>query len=220
MKRCLKTTSGLTLTELLTLVVILGLLVVIVLPNFRKARVHISRIDCFNNLRAIGLGFRIYATDNDGLFPGAGPTNSLASWAQQPYSAYLHFKALSNELSAPLTVLCPEDKARSKTLTNVSQMSGNHEVSYFVGLLRGNASPSAILAGDRNLTNSHTPRLGFLQLSTNSALGWRRTNHIYGGNIAFADGRAEAVDSFRLNAAYKKSAGMPDRVALPISFRP
>src|ERR1017187_9579944 len=71
-----------------------------------------QRITCVNNLKQIGLSFRIWALDNDGHFPFNVSTNSggtMEFCAMGPdgfdRNAALHFQVMSNELSTPLLLV-------------------------------------------------------------------------------------------------------------------
>jgi hypothetical protein len=70
------------------------------LPALAKAKGKAQSINCVNNLKQIGLGARIYATDHNGAFPPS-------------------FVAMKNELSTPKILFCPSDPnhAASATLT-------------------------------------------------------------------------------------------------------
>src|ERR1700733_8062037 len=63
-----QTCGGLTLVELLVVVAVLVFLFAMFLPasgNGRKSK----KINCTNNLKQIGLAYRIWAEDNNGKYP-------------------------------------------------------------------------------------------------------------------------------------------------------
>ena len=60
---------GLTLIELLVVVGLIGLVVALALPATISAREAVRRAHCANNLKQIGLAFRLYA-DAHGMFAG------------------------------------------------------------------------------------------------------------------------------------------------------
>jgi hypothetical protein len=216
----LKRRSAFTIPEFIAMGVFTFVMIMLFAPGlmFQGRSTKAPRIKCVNNLKNIGLAFRIYAADNDERFPGGKTTNELHAWALEPYSAYLHFKTLSNELSTPKIIICPSDVTQKKNkLTTFAQVRGNQDISYFVGLIPNDYHPTGILSGDRNLTNSYRVRNGFLKLSTNSVLGWDDAVHKAQGNIALGDGSVQQLSSKRLNDAYTDSGGMPDKLALPMS---
>jgi len=78
-------------------------------------------ITCVNNLKQIGLAFRTWAIDNDGRFPFHQSTNNGGTMelcgragGDGDSNAALHFRVMSNELSTPLILLCPKDRARTR----------------------------------------------------------------------------------------------------------
>ena len=61
--------SAFTLTELLVVVAILGILISLLLPSLRSAKETAKSIVCINNLRQIGSAVFTYAGENDGNMP-------------------------------------------------------------------------------------------------------------------------------------------------------
>ena len=57
---------GFTLIELLVVISIIALLVSILMPALSKAREQAKQAVCLFNLRSLGMGWGMYATDNDG----------------------------------------------------------------------------------------------------------------------------------------------------------
>src|SRR2546423_6442342 len=58
-----------TLIELLVVIAIIAMLAGMLLPALARAKEEGRRIACVNNIRQLGLSLRMYADDNEGLFP-------------------------------------------------------------------------------------------------------------------------------------------------------
>ncbi|RYF78622.1 MAG: type II secretion system protein [Cytophagaceae bacterium] len=77
-----KKISGFTLIELLVVIAIISILAAMLFPAFNGARAKARQISCLSNLKQIGLGFHMYAQDNDGfwIMPGYTIVNGRPTW--------------------------------------------------------------------------------------------------------------------------------------------
>jgi len=202
-----------TIFELLVVAAVLAILAAMLLPALANAKGKAQRIQCANNLKQVGLSYRVFAVDNEDLFPMSLSTNRGGTKELIPASpACVHFQVLSNELSIAKVLVCPADGReaapdfRSLRDTNLS---------YFIGLDADETRPQMLLAGDRNVTNGLTPSGGVLRLTPDRVAGWTGDLHGGLGNVALADGSVQTLSSARLNEQLRNSQDSTNRVQLP-----
>jgi len=213
-----------TRVELVLIVAVLGLLATL----FGRAQIdpeaqaRLMRTRCFNNLKQIGLAFRLWSNDHDDKFQmqyGADKQGSRE--AIENGQSWRHFQVMSNELVTAKTLVCPADDR--VPLANSWNLSITN-VSYFVGLDADEAWPQTLLSGDRNLTNGVAPRKGILELTDAPPAGWTETIHNEQGNFALGDGSAQQSRTPQLRRQISLANSMnkigKTRVQLPVADSP
>jgi prepilin-type processing-associated H-X9-DG protein len=193
---------GFTLIELLVIVFIVVLVIGMIVPAGRQ-KGKAGRIKCVNNLKNVGLAFRIFATDNNDRFPGAILASNDVDLASINIETL--FGAVSNELSTPKILYCPEDKQRKPAESFKDFNSEN--VSYFASLSPDESRPQSLLAGDRNILADGKLASRLLPLSTNVVLSWSKDIHNEQGNVALGDGSVHQMSSSPLQQSVREGIG-------------
>jgi prepilin-type N-terminal cleavage/methylation domain-containing protein/prepilin-type processing-associated H-X9-DG protein len=197
-----------TLVEMLVVVAIIGILAGLLLPALAKGKMRAQQIQCVSNLKQIGVAFHSFLHDHNSLLPMEVSTNDggtleyvYASYAMggQFYFQYRHFQALSNELAMPAVLVCPSD--RDRLVASNFYDFNNLNVSYFVGANADYSLPNSMLAGDRNLTNGVFGSQTIVRLQNGNGVYWTGEMHQFRGNILYADGRVEELNSSSLALA-------------------
>jgi type II secretory pathway pseudopilin PulG len=207
--------AAFTLLELLAVVAVAAFLIGMMLPALPRRPRNGARIKCVNNLKNIGLAFRIYASDNSDHFPWEIPgekgdihINYLADPAN-------YIRAVTNELSTPRVLVCPADNRTEAT--NWTQSSRTN-LTYFISPDASATLPDSFLAGDRNITNEFGVLLSGLRIlsRTNYAAGWDKTIHKYQGDAGMADGSVQQLSSARLREQLRNTGQPNQRIQLSI----
>jgi len=184
-----KSRAAFSLLELIILVGIIGVIAMVLLPALARRGNHGKepRIKCVNNLKNVGLAYRIYATDNNNHFPAWSMSSNAVSLSSIKITEI--FQSLSNELSTPKLLICPVDLKRveAKSFRNLTIKN----ISYFASLSADEGRFSVILGGDRNLQLNGKLAAGLVPLTTNMAVSWSKEIHNEQGNVVMSDGSVQ-----------------------------
>jgi len=106
-------TRGFTLIELLVVIAIIAILAALLLPSLSSAKQKAWTTSCLSNLHQIGLGMKMFADDNNELYPESGgdirwgavdPRTGKPSWMEQIYPQMGN----TNAFNCPGNVQLPE----------------------------------------------------------------------------------------------------------------
>ena len=205
-----------TLLDLLIVVAVCLALAAMVFPALARARVRSHRMSCTCSLKQVGIAFRTWSLDHQDAIPSqVATTNGGAMLPNGSALARMVFLVLSNELSTPLVLVCPDDQGRLAARNFDSGFSSTN-LSYFVGLDAQDSSPQLLLSGDCNLTLNGAPLpSGLSTIATNQTLGWTAARHGGSGNVALADGSVQQFNNYRLSLMLRDGGAPQQRLALP-----
>jgi prepilin-type N-terminal cleavage/methylation domain-containing protein len=212
MKRVQKQKKAFTLIELLVVIAIIAILAAMLLPALAAAKRKAQRISCVNNLKQVGLSFKLWEGDNGDKYPMAVPTTAGGSQGfiyQNNTAPTISvggqgitnvFGVMSNELSTPKILYCPSDSMSPHAntyATNWAQVfsapatgvaNGWYGLSYFVCGDAADAYPQMILTGDRNIgpQNGQATTAGTAPaIGTNTMVGASATSAVTTSGIFF-----------------------------------
>jgi hypothetical protein len=125
----------------------------LLLPALSKAKGRAESIACFNNMKQIGLAFKIWAVDHDDQFPFNVSTNKGGSLEFSARGAdgfdqhaYRHFQIISKELYAVRVLTCPADSSKRPASDWANLKAGNVSYQLRTGPDVDEKNPRAILS--------------------------------------------------------------------------
>jgi hypothetical protein len=223
--------QALTRTEAIVVIATLAVLFVLLLPALGPV-LHNGRqrINCVSNLKQIGIAYRLWEGDNNDKYPMAvSVTNRGAMELIAMGNVAACFQVMSNELSTPKILVCPQD-TKAILAANFGEGFNNRNISYFVGLdVTNETNPQMFLSGDDNFAIGGIPvKSGVLELSTKTPVTWTSLRHVaynshfwtpardrFVGNIGMADGSAQQVTTDGLQKALQQTGVATKRLVLP-----
>ena len=186
------------LIELIVLLVAVVLLVLVVVPALTRAKQKSQQIDCMENLKQIGLAFRLWSGDNADRFMMRFSTNEGGTM-EVANEVWRSFLVMSNELYTPLILACPSD---SRLPTKSWLALANSNISYFICLDADEIIPELPLSGDSHITSGRSTSNKTLMVQSNDVVRWAAQRHAENGNLGLSDGGVRLLGSSELQTAF------------------
>ena len=206
-----------TLLEVFIVLAAVVVLAAVFLPALAASKKKSSKIGCTNLLKQIGLAYRIWEGDNGDKYPmGISVTNGGSMEMVTTGDVLQTFLVMSNELSTPKILFCPNDNSRN--WTNIFAGLSNSNISYFVGVdVTNDVNPQLIVSGDSNFEIGGKPvKAGLNSFWTNDPVIWSpTTRHMKSGNIGLADGSVQSTTSKSLQTYFQQTGLATNRFAIP-----
>ena len=221
---------ALTLMETLVIIVVLAFLAALFFDMGPGGQRKAKKISCENNLKQVALAIKIWSGDSGDRYPMAvSITNGGAMEWMLTTNAWKVFGVMSNELSTPKVIYCPQDALHGRPATNFTDDLKN-QISYFIGAEASDVDPQLLLAGDDNFLLNQSPICpGLIDPASNDMLKWDDSRHvevkkqdwfnqdkkINYGNVALTDGSVQSFTSSGLTNALHQASLAPNRLVIP-----
>jgi prepilin-type processing-associated H-X9-DG protein len=203
--------NAFTRTELIFISCLLALLVALGAVALIQARFKQQQRTCVNNLKNVGLAFRIWSTDSSDDFPFQRSIED--SGTREFTNVWQHFLTMSNELSEPRILICPTS---SKNPSRTWQTFSDQNISYFIGITAKEIYPQSFLTGDTDFfIDGQPPQSNPVSISTNSNISYPPFVHRSNGNICMGDGSVQKFASAQLKESLRHSEIATNTLLLP-----
>jgi len=168
-------------------IAIIAILASLLLPALAKSKTQANDVACINNLKQLGLGIRLWASDQGDHYPwnvavSDGGSQGSADWTD-------NVRSCSNQVQNTKIPVCPLDLKKTPA-KSWATMEGNLNISYLVGLSFTQARTQDIIIGDYNVIGGG----GGLDATWNVFMGssidaaWDANLHVLKGHLAMGDG--------------------------------
>lgn len=210
-----------TLFEVGIIVAVVMIMLVVLFPQISRFRSRTSSrapgIQCINNLKQIGLAYRIWEGDNGDILPmGISVTNGGSLEMIATGDVLQTFLVMSNELSTPKILYCPADRSRTWAV-NFGGLANSH-ISYFVSVdVTNSDNPRMVISGDGNFEmGGKLVKSGLNSFGTNDPVTWSpMTRHLKIGNLGLVDGSVQQTTTPRLKQLLQQTSFATNRFAIP-----
>jgi hypothetical protein len=137
----------------LSIVISLLILPALLLPALARAKERAQSINCVNNMKQIGLAFRVWGLDHESTFPFNVSTNSGGTMeASSPgpdgfdQNPVPHFQVLSNQLNSTKVLVCVADASKHPAIDFQNLQAANISYRLRTGTNVNDGDPLQVLA--------------------------------------------------------------------------
>jgi hypothetical protein len=225
-QKTMRNESAFTRVELIVVIAVGVLVVSMLVPAMGKWRNARNRATCLNNLKQIGIAYRIWPQYMD--VPPARETVLNGGWADlltnanQGPNCWTNYALMADVLGqSPKLLVCPFDE-RKPARDFATDFKDNTHLSYFVGVSAADIYPQTIQGGDRNLGLGTKPDPDYglspkdgkgndVAIPIAGPVSWSLKMHSAGnatgaGNIILGDGSGQQTTTSDLNQTWLRNS--------------
>ena len=194
---------GFTLTELLVVTAIIGLLSALLLTAAPRAIAQVRSTTCYSNLRQIGQVLQYYATDNNNSYPPITDPTTKVDWDKGAIASYLPPRS---DGRANAVFVCPSAKYAGFITSDLSRSYASTECRVGIDPSTGNVAFTFGFARNRNTIASPSTALFLFDACQAGSFRYSNVLTIWNALTASSDLTAGSTTTSYIDFRHSNSA--------------
>jgi len=217
--------NAFTLIEMLLVVAIIVLLISLLLPSLGGAKEGARKVQCLGQIRAVTVGWRDYAMDNNRVVVDPYDRSNGTGWIGSGNTELANTQGLLPPYFGSAAALqCPSDTSgHFRTYSMNDHLGGRWPSSFAIRHLPTNRPSETFVLLEENDPRGWNLGAWVVYLDDGGWVDYVTGFHLGGMNISFADGHAEYWQwederTLQINSFYATTPNNPDLERLQHAF--